>query len=101
MADVVFGPEWPSRLGNEIWSLAHDLPAESAARLRETALLPPNDPRWGINVNDQDALFTRVGVFDGLRLQSAREFRFAMSMRHGIWHMERRIFLKTATSFPN
>ena len=41
MADAVFGPGWPNRLGNEVWLLADDLPAEAASRLRETALLPP------------------------------------------------------------
>ena len=78
MVDAVFGPGWPNRLGNEIWSLADDLPAE-AARLRETALLPPDDPRWGIDASDLDSLFARVGVFDGLRLNRLPAVRFDMS----------------------
>ena len=79
MADAVFGPGWPSRFGNEVWTLADDLPAESAARLRETALLPPDDPRWGIDASHLDGLFARVGVFDGIRLRHAPAVRFGMS----------------------
>ena len=79
MADAVFGPGWPNRLGNEVWSLANDLPAEAASRLRETALLPPNDSRWGIDASDLDGLFARVGVFDGLRLNIAPAVHFGMS----------------------
>ena len=48
-------------------------------RLRETALLPPDDPRWGTFVEDRDELFTRMGVVDGLRLQSVPEVCFFMS----------------------
>ena len=79
MADAVFGPGWPRRLGNEVWALAHDLPAEFAARLRKTTLLPPDDPCWGIDASELDGLFTRVGVFDGLRLMHAPAARFDMS----------------------
>ena len=79
MSEAVFGPGWPSRLGDEIWSLARELPAEAAARLRETALLAPDDPRWGIDVSDWDALFSRVGVFDGLRLEDVLDIPFDMS----------------------
>ena len=79
MADAVFGPGWPNRLGNEVWLVADDLPAEAASRLRETALLPPNDSRWGIDASDLDDLFARVGVFDGLRLNISPAIRFGMS----------------------
>ena len=78
MANAVFGPGWPNRLGKEIWTLADDLPAE-AARLRATALLPPDDPRWGIDASAIDPLLARVGVFDGLRLNYAAGVRFGMS----------------------
>ena len=79
MADTVFGPGWPNRLGNELWSLANDLPAEAASRLRESALLPPNDSRWGIDASNLGELLARVGVFDGLRLNVAPAVRFDMS----------------------
>ena len=79
MADAVFGPGWPNRLGNEIWSLARDLPADAAPRLREAALLPPDDPRWGMDVSHLGELFSRVGVFDGLRLTRVPAARFCMS----------------------
>ena len=78
-ADAVFGPGWPNRLGDEVWALAHDLPAESAAHLRKTALLPPDDPRWGTDASELDGLFRRVGVFDGLRPTLAPAARFDMS----------------------
>ena len=69
--NAVFGPGWPDRLGDEIWALADDLPADPAARLREKALLPPDDSRWGIDVSGREGLFTWAGVFDGLRLKEA------------------------------
>ncbi|MCY4004186.1 MAG: DUF3883 domain-containing protein [Rhodospirillales bacterium] len=79
MSDAVFGPGWPNRLGNEVWLVADDLPAEAASRLRDIALLPPNDSRWGMDASNLDELFARVGVFDGLRLNVAPAVRFSMS----------------------
>lgn len=78
MSDATFGPGWQGRLGDLVWSLAEELPADAAMRLRETALLPPDDSRWGTFVEDRDELFIRMGVVDGLRLQSVPEVRFSM-----------------------
>ena len=78
MNNAAFGPGWPNRLGGLVWSLADELSEDIAARLRKTALLPPDDPRWGGVVGERDELFSRVGVVDGLRLQNAREISFYM-----------------------
>ena len=79
MSNAVFGPGWPGRHGDEIWALADDLPADPAARLRKTALLAPDDSRWGTDVNNLDGFFTQAGVFDGLRLEQIPDARFHMS----------------------
>ncbi len=79
MDDAVFGPGWTDLLGDEIWTLTDDLPADLAARLREKALLPPNDPWWGIDVSGREELFTQAGVFCGLRLKRVPQIRFHMS----------------------
>ena len=79
MSDATFGPGWKGRLGDLVWLLADELPDDAAMRLRETALLPPDDSRWGTFVEDRDELFIRLGVVDGLRLQSIPEVRFFMS----------------------
>ena len=79
MSDTTFGPGWQDRLGDLVWSLANELPDDAAMRLRETALLPPDDPRWETFVEDRDELFIRMGVVDGLRLQSVPEVCFSMS----------------------
>ncbi len=79
MSTAVFGPGWPGRLGDRVWALADELPDEAGKRLHQTALLPPNDSRWGFVVEDRGKLFARAGVFDGLRLQPAPATRFEMS----------------------
>ncbi len=78
MDAAVFGPGWPDRLGDLVRSLAEELPAGVAARLRRTALLPPDAPPWGVDVVDRAELFARAGVVDGLRLQHAPDVRFHM-----------------------
>ena len=78
LGDAVFGPGWPSRLGDDVWLLAKELPQDAAARLRGTTLLPPDDPRWGRAVEHLDPVFARVGVVDGLRLRSASGINFHM-----------------------
>lgn len=78
MSDATFGPGWSNRLGDLIWSLAGELPEDAAIQLRKTALLPPDDPCWGTFVEDRDKLFLRLGVVDGLRLQSVPEVCFSM-----------------------
>ena len=79
MGDAVFGPGWPGRLGEDLWSLAQELPEDAATRLRKTALLPPDDPRWGIAATNLDRLFSRVGVVNGLRLYPGPKIPFRMS----------------------
>ncbi len=76
MSAATFGPGWPNRLGDLIWSLADELPEDAAIQLRKTALLPPDDPRWKVAVKDRAELFARAGVVDGLRLQNANEACF-------------------------
>lgn len=78
MKEAVFGPGWPNRHGEEIAALASELPGESADRLTSTLLLPPDDACWDIDVAEHDELFSRVGVVDGLRLQSAATEPFRM-----------------------
>ena len=79
MSSAVFGSGWPGRLGDRVQALADELPDEAARQLHRTALLPPNDSRWGIVVENLGELFARAGVFDGLRLQPSRQTRFEMS----------------------
>ena len=78
MTDAVFGPGWKDRHGELVWSLADELPEDAAEQLRKIALLPPDDPRWSIAVEDHSALFAQAGVFDGLRLKQAPEVSFSM-----------------------
>ena len=78
MNEAVFGPGWPSRHGDEIMSLADELPETTAAQLRKNILLPPDDSRWGGTIKDLNNLnkwFFLGGVIDGLRLQEADEIR--------------------------
>ncbi len=79
MSDTVFGPGWAGHLGEHLWLLADELPEDAAARVRRAALLPPEDARWGLPVQDRAALFHRAGVVDGLRLESTPEVRFHTS----------------------
>ena len=73
MSTAVFGPGWADRNGDRVRVLADELPDEAAGRLHHTALLAPDDSRWGIIVEDRSELFARAGVFDGLRLQPFRK----------------------------
>ena len=79
MGNAVFGPGWPGRHGDAIWALADDLPTDPGTRLRNTALLAPDDPRWGTDVSNLDRFFTQAGVYDGLRLEQIPDVRFRMS----------------------
>ena len=79
MSEATFGPGWPDRLGDLVWSFADELPEDAAIQLRKAILLPPNDPHWRVAVEDRDELFDRAGVFDGLRLQNVPRVRFYMS----------------------
>lgn len=79
MNEAVFGPGWPSRRGDEIMLLADELPETTAAQLRKTILLPPDDSRWGgaiKHLNNMNEWLFLGGVIDGLRLKKADEIRF-------------------------
>ncbi len=77
--DAVFGPGWSDRHGEQVQTLSGGLPDEAANRLRQKALLPPSDRRWGTAISDRADLLARVGVVDGLRLESIDPLRFRMS----------------------
>ena len=78
--EAVFGPGWPERNGDNLWELAEELGGTMAHRLRRTALLRPDDPRWRLEVGPRDGLFERIGVTEGLRLSPVNEIRFWMQM---------------------
>ena len=76
--EAVFGPGWVGRHGESVRTLAEGLPAGSN-RLLEKALLPPQDPRWGLDAEASDTLFQRSGVVDGLPIRTAEPVHFPMS----------------------
>ena len=78
MGDAVFGSGWPGRLGDLVPTLADELPDRTAARLLGTALLPPDDPRWGASMEKRGELLARAGVVDGLRLLHVPDVDFHM-----------------------
>ena len=78
MGDAVFGLGWPGRLGDLVQALVDELPGGADKRLRRTALLPPEDPRWGVSMEERGELLARAGVVDGLRLQHVPDIRFHM-----------------------
>ena len=70
--ETAFGPGWPERSGDNLWELAGELDETMARRLRSTALLRPDDPRWGLVVGGHGGLFARIGVVEGLRLSPVK-----------------------------
>ena len=76
--EAVFGPGWPGHSGDDLWELAAELGDTVGGRLRRTALLPPGDPRWGLDVGRSGALFAQIGVAEGLRLNLADPVSFWM-----------------------
>ena len=78
--EAAFGPGWPERNGVVLWELTEELDEAMAQRLRRTALLPPNDPRWGLAVGRHGGLFALIGVTEGLRLNPVNNVRFHMQM---------------------
>lgn len=77
---AAFGPGWTARSGDVLWELTEELDGTMAHRLRKTALLRPEDPRWGLEVEQCGDLFTRIGVVPGLRLSPVKGVRFWMQM---------------------
>ncbi len=76
--EAVFGPGWIGRHGESVQTLAEGLPADSN-QLLEKALLPPQDPRWGLDAEASNALFESSGVIDGLPIRTAEPVHFFMS----------------------
>ena len=76
--EAVFGPGWPGRSGEDLWVLCEELGGAMAKRLRNTAVLDPEDPRWGMDVDELGHWFRHIGVAEGLRLTSVGEMRFWM-----------------------
>ena len=66
--EASFGPGWPGEVGEDLWTLCEELTGGAAEQLRETVLLNPEDPRWGLDVEGRGNLFARIGVAEGLRL---------------------------------
>ena len=77
--EASFGAGWPGRVGKDLWTLCEELRGDAAERLRETALLDPGDPRWGVDVDGRESFFARIGVAQGLRLRPVDEMRFQMA----------------------
>ena len=78
--EAAFGPGWPERNGDNLWELTDELGEAMAHRLRRTALLRPDDLRWGLEVERHGGLFARIGVTDGLRLSPVNDVRFLMQI---------------------
>ncbi|MCY3933997.1 MAG: hypothetical protein OXH70_20015, partial [Acidobacteria bacterium] len=76
--EAIFGPGWPARHGESVQALADGLPP-SVRSLLERALLPPRNPRWGLDADAWGDLFERAGVVDALPTRAAEPFRFPMS----------------------
>ena len=78
---AVFGPGWQGRHGGCIQALVDGLP-DGGRRLLNHALLPPRDPRWGLDAPASDELIEKAGVVDGLPMGSAEPVLFAMSAKY-------------------
>jgi len=79
MQEAVFGPGWDGRSGDHLKALAEGVPGEAAEELLACALLPPEDPAWGVAVPHRADLFARAGVADGLRLEPQEPIGFRMT----------------------
>ena len=78
MGDAIFGPGWPNGHGDDVASLAAELPDDAAQRLLDTVLLPPDDERWHVSTEGRNQLLVHAGVVEGLRLQPVDDVSFAM-----------------------
>lgn len=76
--EAVFGPGWAGDSGDDLWELAAELGDAVGGRMRRTALLPPGDSRWGLDVGRSGDLFAQIGVAKGLRLSLVDPVRFRM-----------------------
>ena len=80
--EASFGPGWPGHAGENLWALCEELNGDVGKRLRETMLLDPTDPRWGVDIGGRESFFARVGVAQGLRLKPVDKMRFQMAQRN-------------------
>ena len=80
--EASFGLGWHQGNGNDLWELAEELGGIMARRLRTTALLRPDDPAWGLEVEPHGALLARIGVTEGLRLSPVSDVSFDMAIPH-------------------
>ena len=78
LGEGVFGPGWNGSGGEHLQELAGGLPEQVGDELMRKVLLPPSDPRWGVEVASRAGLFGRAGVREGLRLESRGPTRFRM-----------------------
>ena len=80
ISDAGFGPGWPNRIGDLVWSLAKELPEPASVQLRKTLLLRPDDMRWGnaVGVKNWNRLFALAEMADGLRLKEVKDIHFEM-----------------------
>ena len=78
MGDAIFGPGWPNGHGDDIATLAAELPDDAGQRLLGAALLPPDDERWHVGMEGRNQLLARAGVVEGLRLQPVDDVSFVM-----------------------
>lgn len=78
MGDAIFGPGWPNGHGDDIATLAAELPDDAGQRLLRKALLHPDDERWHIGIEGRNQLLARAGVVEGLRLQPVDDVSFVM-----------------------
>ena len=79
MGEATFGPGWAGRCGEHLKELTGALPDKARDMLLRKVLLPPNDPRWGVNQTSRGDLFANVGVVDGLRIDVEDPIGFGMS----------------------
>lgn len=79
--EASFGPGWSGCAGENLQMLCEELKEDAGERLRETMLLEPTDPRWSVDVAEQESLFARIGVAQGLRLRPVDKIHFRMKQR--------------------
>ena len=77
--EASFGSGWPGRSGKDLQMLCEELGGDAGERLARTALLNPEDPRWGVDVGGRANLFADIGVAQGLRLRPVAKMPFQMA----------------------
>ncbi len=70
LREATFGPGWPNTSGDHTRDYLTGAGTVACVETVNRLLLPPSDGLWSGNGNAYQALLTRAGVFDGLRLIS-------------------------------